>query len=102
SERDGGGIFLMSASGESVTRVTNFGYSPSWSPDGAEIVVSSSSFVGPTDLMNTAGGLSVVNVKSGQRREIATGARALQPAWSPGGARIAFFGVRGTGGQRDL
>ena len=32
SDRDGGGVFLMSASGESVTRLTDFGYSPSWSP----------------------------------------------------------------------
>ena len=28
SDRDGGGVFLMSASGESVTRLTDFGYTP--------------------------------------------------------------------------
>src|SRR5438876_6321660 len=28
SERDGGGIFLMGATGESVKRLTNFGYNP--------------------------------------------------------------------------
>ena len=38
SERDGGGIFIMGASGESVMRLTDFGYNPSWSPDGKEIV----------------------------------------------------------------
>ena len=39
SERGGGGIYLMEATGESVRRLTDFGYDPSWSPDGKEIVV---------------------------------------------------------------
>ena len=34
SERDGGGIFVMGATGESPRRITSFGYNPSWSPDG--------------------------------------------------------------------
>jgi len=33
SKREGGGIFLMGATGESVTRLTSFGYNPAWSPD---------------------------------------------------------------------
>src|SRR5881396_206479 len=37
SERDGGGIFLMGATGESVKRLTNFGFNAAWSPDGKEI-----------------------------------------------------------------
>ena len=39
SEREGGGIFLMGATGESVIRVSDLGYSPSWSPDGGQILV---------------------------------------------------------------
>ena len=38
SERDGGGLFVMGATGESVRRLTDFGDNPSWSPDGREIV----------------------------------------------------------------
>ena len=38
SERDGGGIFLMGATGESVRRLTTGGYNPAWSPDGSKIV----------------------------------------------------------------
>jgi serine/threonine protein kinase len=34
SEREGGGIFLMGATGESVRRLTDFGFNPAWSPDG--------------------------------------------------------------------
>jgi Tol biopolymer transport system component len=101
SDRDGGGVFLMTASGESVTRLTDSGFAPSWSPDGAEIVVSPGSFRIPENLLSQARGLSVVNVKSGQRRELAVPLQAMQPNWSPGGARIAYWGVR-AGGQRDL
>jgi Tol biopolymer transport system component len=101
SDREGGGVFLMTASGESVTRLTDSGFSPSWSPDGAEIVVSPSSFRIPENLFNQTKGLSVVNVKSGQRRELAVPLQAMQPRWSPGGARIAYWGLR-AGGQRDL
>jgi len=39
SERQGGGIFIMSATGESVRRVADFGYNPSWSSDGKFLVV---------------------------------------------------------------
>ena len=38
SDREGGGIFVMGRTGESVRRITNGGYSPAWSPDGAQIV----------------------------------------------------------------
>ena len=102
SSRDGGGIFLMSATGESVTRLTDFGFTPSWSPDGAEIVVAPGAFGAPTGIFANLHGLSVVNVKSRQVRPIPIDERALQPAWSPGGARIAYWGVRGLSGQRDI
>ena len=34
SEREGGGIYLMGATGESARRLSDFGYNPVWSPDG--------------------------------------------------------------------
>ena len=49
SEREGGGIFLMSSTGESVRRLTDAGYHRVWSPDGREIVVAAGSFYSPTD-----------------------------------------------------
>lgn len=39
SERDGGGIFVMGATGEQVRKVSDVGYNPSWSPDGNQLVV---------------------------------------------------------------
>ncbi len=101
SDRGGGGVFLMTASGESVTRLTDFGYSPSWSPDSSEIVVSPRSYGLPSDVTGAGMGLSVVNVKSGQKRALASTLMAMQPSWSPGGGRIACWVLRG-GGQRDF
>jgi Tol biopolymer transport system component len=101
SSRDGGGIFLMTVSGESVTRVTDFGYSPSWSPDGTAIVVAAGGFEQPMDRGSSALGLWVVDLRARQKREV-TDVVAMQPAWSPHGQRIAYWALRGTSGQRDL
>jgi hypothetical protein len=37
SEREGGGLFVMGATGESVRRLTDSGHNPAWSPDGRQI-----------------------------------------------------------------
>jgi len=100
SERDGGGIFLMSATGESVTRLTDVGYSPSWSPDGREIAVSPRVYGLPFDVTGGHSGMYVVKVATGERRELASTLFALQPNWSPGGHRIACWTIKG--GQRDI
>jgi eukaryotic-like serine/threonine-protein kinase len=91
SERDGGGIFLMGATGESVRRLTDFGYNPAWSPDGREIVVATESIADPRR-RSSISELWRVEVASGARRRIAAG-DAVQPSWSPGGRRIAFWGL---------
>ncbi len=102
SERDRGGIFVMTATGESVTRLGDSGFDPSWSPDGSSIVVAPARFVYPTDVGSNVLGLSVIDVATGARREISTVDRAMQPSWSPNGFRVAFWGLRGDGGQRDI
>ena len=99
SERNGGGIFVMGATGESVRRVTDFGFAPSWSADGSELVVSTSNFVDPFS-RNLRGKLFIVQLATGERRLIDDG-DAVQPAWSPNGHRVAFWGVVG-GGVRDI
>ena len=102
SERDGGGIFVMGSTGESVKRVTDFGFNPSWSPDGKEIVAANGVFLFPSDRGGRVGGLVAVNVETGKKREISTAGDCMQPNWSPHGNRIAYWGLRGNSGQRDL
>ncbi|HVT03778.1 MAG TPA: protein kinase, partial [Thermoanaerobaculia bacterium] len=101
SGRDGGGIFVMGATGESVRRVTDFGYNPSWSPDGTELVVATEGVTMTPGARATRSQLWIVNVKSGAKRLLVKG-DAVQPSWSPHGDRIAYWGLVGASGQRDL
>ncbi|HEY0781510.1 MAG TPA: protein kinase, partial [Thermoanaerobaculia bacterium] len=88
SERDGGGIFLMSASGESVRRLSDFGFNPAWSHDGKELVVATEGVEGP-DTRTSTSELWRIDVATGAKRQIASG-DAVQPSWSPNGRRIAY------------
>jgi len=102
SEREGGGIFVMGSTGESVKRVTDFGWDPDWSPDGREIVVATSGFFYATDRGSGVNELWAVEVETGRKRQLTRGGDAMQPRWSPHGRRIAYWGLRGSSGQRDL
>jgi eukaryotic-like serine/threonine-protein kinase len=100
SERDGGGIFLMGATGESVRRLTTFGFNPSWSPDGTEIVCATERVVDPAHRSHRSQVWSVA-VASGDKRLIAAG-DGVQPRWSPNGLRIAFWAWDSAKGRRTI
>ena len=103
SARNGGGIFVMGATGESVRRLTEFGRNPAWSPDGKDIVFSTAGWGDPIGRYAFDSQLWVVNASSGEKRQLtrpATVPDAAQPNWSPHGHRIAYWAVRG--GQRDI
>ncbi|MGH9844169.1 MAG: protein kinase domain-containing protein, partial [Blastocatellia bacterium] len=100
SDRDGGGIFVMGATGENVRRLANHGHNPAWSPDGQEIAYSKGSFARPSERGNFPGPLFVAKVATGETRQV-TETDAVQPNWSPHGDRIAYWGVQ-RGGQRDI
>jgi Tol biopolymer transport system component len=100
SNRDGGGIFIMGASGESVRRLTDFGYNPSWSPDGKQIVCAVEGVTSPSSRRNPKSELWAVELATQNKRLITEG-DAVQPSWSPNGHRIAYWN-RHKGGQRDI
>ncbi|MBI1761521.1 MAG: serine/threonine-protein kinase [Acidobacteria bacterium] len=101
SERDGGGIFLMGATGENLRRLTHQGFNPAWSPAGNEIVYATGYFTDvPNNRSAPPSALHVLNVQTGTTRQLIEG-DAVQPNWSPHGQRIAYWGIH-RGGQRDI
>ncbi|HUP62601.1 MAG TPA: protein kinase [Thermoanaerobaculia bacterium] len=111
SERDGGGIFVMGVTGESVRRLTDFGYNPSWSPDGTRIVVSTAAAELRPQEHKANGDLWILDARTGAKRLVfrardgvgsTDGTDALQPNWSPHGKRIAFWGVAGRLPERAI
>jgi len=99
SEREGGGIFLMGATGESPRRLTTFGYNPSWSPDGSEIVFATEGVVDPA-VRKSVSHLWRVGIANDKRQLVWKG-DGIQPSWSPGGQRIAFWALE-TGSRRTI
>ena len=110
SERDGGGIFLMGATGENVRRLTDFGFNPTWSPDHKRLAVSSDGILNHPFGRTGYGDLWTVDIATGQKKRILDGREratkgrgdGVQPAWSPHGDRIAYWGLRGETGRRDI
>jgi Tol biopolymer transport system component/predicted Ser/Thr protein kinase len=100
SGRDGGGIFIMGATGESIRRLTDFGFDPAWSPDGKEVLLATEGISNPYG-RNTTSKLIAVNVQTGAKRTVFEG-DGVQPSWSPHGFRIAYWGLPTGSGQRDI
>ena len=92
STRDGGGIFLMGRTGESVRRLTNGGFHPAWFPDGKSIVYASGE--GPPGPENRTAFSEIwtVSMDGGEPRRLIAG-DAVQPRVSPNGRRIAYWSM---------
>ena len=87
SSRDGGGLFLMGATGESVRRLTDGGFDPAWSPDGKRIAY----------WANTSGqrDLWTVGVEGGEPAAVTADlATDWSPEWSPDGRWLYFASDR--------
>jgi Tol biopolymer transport system component len=102
SDRDGGGIFVMGATGESVRRATEFGFNPSWSPDENHLVFADEEVALTPWSRIYESHLSIVDLEDGEVARIPIERDAVQPAWSPDGHWVAFWGLPKEGGQRDL
>ncbi len=102
SARDGGGIFVMGRTGESVRRITDVGFSPAWSPDGTRLVFATAP---PVLLSQTPAVLWTVTLATGEKRPLSGVVDGVQPSWSPHGQRIAYWAAarenRGQA-QRDI
>ena len=102
SEREGGGLFVMEATGENPRRISQQGYLPAWAPDGKSIVYADNDFVVPSSRRGAASRLHILDLASGRQRQLAT-EDAIQPNWSPHGYRIAFWGLSADAGmERDI
>jgi Tol biopolymer transport system component/tRNA A-37 threonylcarbamoyl transferase component Bud32 len=107
SDRDGGGIFVMTMSGESVRRVVDHGYDPAWSADATEIFFATGSG-GDPDARFAPSELWAVNVQTERTRSIAP-VDAVAPRPSPDGRLVAYWalpvsadGRTFAGGNRDI
>jgi Tol biopolymer transport system component len=102
SDRDGGGIYVMGATGESVRHLTDSGFHPAWSPDGQEIAFATG-WVARPEARWGGSQVWIVKVATGEKRRLVTkgGGDATQPQWSPHGHRIAYWGSLATA-QRDI
>jgi Tol biopolymer transport system component len=100
SERDGGGIFVMGSTGESARRLTDFGFNPSWSPDGKWLVIATEGIEHPYS-RGSQSKLWRIDAGSGEKVLLYDG-DAVQPKWSPDGEWIVFWGLPAGTGRREL
>ena len=93
SEKDSGGIYLMEETGENVRRISDFGFHPSWSPDGKTLVISDKAADVATGHTIPNSQLWTIDIATGDKKLLETKGDAVQPSWSPNGNRIAFWFV---------
>ena len=93
SDREGGGIFLMGATGESVVRLTNFGFNPAWARSGDEIAFTTIGTGNPGSRGPSRSDLWIARVRDGNSRLLETDIDAMGPAFSPSGVRIAVWSM---------
>jgi eukaryotic-like serine/threonine-protein kinase len=96
SERDGGGIYVVAATGGEPRRISDSGFRPRWSPDGSLILLSQES------VRTGTRGLSVVTPDGKTRRPVLTAlveaftaqspGASIHAAWHPDGRRISVWG----------
>ncbi|HBL26807.1 MAG TPA: hypothetical protein DD490_08240, partial [Acidobacteria bacterium] len=98
SERDGGGLFLMGSTGESPRRLADFGYNPVWTADGKTILCATDPVEDPRI---RAGRSQIWRIDLATRkRTLLVPEDAAQPSLSPGGKRIAYWGVEAGSSRR--
>ena len=90
SERDGGGLYVMPASGGAERLLSNFGYDPQWSPDGTLILFKRSTVLPGMPAIYVVGldGRPPRPVRPDVLGEFTS----VQVTWHPGDGRISAWG----------
>ncbi|HEX6649127.1 MAG TPA: protein kinase [Pyrinomonadaceae bacterium] len=101
SSREPAGIYVMERTGENTRLLIAGCHHPSWSPDAKEIVCSTKGQSAPTIRNAKPSALWVVGVETGAKRVLFEN-DAMQPAWSPNGARIAFWYMPPSSGRSEV
>ena len=102
STHQGGGIFVVDRSGGDVRRLTNFGASPAWTPNGRTIVFATRSSIDPRSGGQSGDTYLPSGIRSGasegwvvdvETRAVSRLVRGdfRQPSVSPDGSRIAYW-----------
>ena len=94
SERDGGGVYVIPASGGAERIVSNFGYEPMWSSDGTLILFKRSAVLPDLPTIYVVG----LDGKPPRpvRPDVLGQFRSLHAAWHPDSRRISVWGTMGT------
>ena len=91
SERDGGGLYVIPASGGAERVVSTFGYEPKWSPDGTLLLFKRSAVL--PDLPT----IYVVGLDGAPPRPVRADVlgqfNSLQAAWHPDSRKISVWGM---------
>jgi serine/threonine protein kinase/Tol biopolymer transport system component len=97
SERDGGGLYVVPASGGNERKIASFGYRPRWSPDGSKIL-----FLGPGQRLYDFPKMYLIAIGDDAPREIPTsfgnteeGIKGNSVGWHPDGKRFSFLSTDG-------
>ena len=99
SDRQGGGIFVMGATGESARQLADFGYNPAWSPDDSQVLFTSEQVLNSPERRFGINEVWAVDVATERPRRI-HGGDAVQAGWSPDGERIVYWAQEA--GRRDI
>jgi Tol biopolymer transport system component/DNA-binding winged helix-turn-helix (wHTH) protein len=100
SEGDGGGLYVIPASGGVERIVSSFGYEPVWSPDGTQILFKRSLVLPdlPTIYVVGLDGKPPMPV----RPDVLGQFKSLHAAWHPDGRRVSILGTIREGDVRFL